>query len=659
MTELALIKDLAIVWTIALFASYICTKIKQPTIAGYIISGILIGPYGLKLINQPDQMSALAEFGVALLLFALGVEVSIKQIIGSNNKFLVAGLVQIAATALIVWGFTSASAFATTPSAGILFGFICALSSTAVITKLLLDRAETDSIHGRILISILVIQDLSLVPLISLIPVLQSPSGDMTSIVLMALLKSVFLITIIFVAATKIIPGLLHWVTRSASREIFLLTVISLCLGIALLSKELGLSLALGAFLAGVMISESKYGHQALADLLPLSDLFATVFFVSVGMFLDPTFIAKHWLEVSVFVFLLIIGKTIVGALAALCATTNLWSATLVGIGLAQIGEFSFVLANIAHQQNILDDALFNLFFAGAVVTLIATPILMTFVPLVLKNAFFHGLSSAAKKSKIETTKLTDHIILCGFGRIGHNIGRVLKKRDIPFVVIEADGKLLAELSEVNIPYVFGNAFSRHVLLKAGLKEASCLVVTVPDPIAAVTIISFARQYNPNIKIIARAHRTEDIEVYRATGANAVVQPEFEASIELAKLVLLNLNLNKNVIQEALHEIQSRRYALFETYAPENLPANFEAFGHHSDIGKWLKINPGLHNKTIGELDVRKRTGAIILAIKRNSVVTPYPPPDTQIGEDDQVYIVGSIEELKSFENIFAFNMSK
>lgn len=658
MAELSIIRDLAVIWAAALVVGYICVRLKQPIIAGYIIAGIVIGPHCLKLISHSEQVSVLAEFGVALLLFALGVEVSLRQIFSSAFKITAAGLCQIIGTALLGWLLASVTGLSDNAGGGFLFGFICALSSSVVVSKVLMERGELDSAHGQIIIPILVIQDLSLVPVISLLPVFKSSGGgDAMVMVAIALGKAALFIAFIIWSATKLVPFILSKVAHSNYRELFLLTIISLCLLIAIGGHALGLSLALGAFLAGIMISESTYGHQALSDLLPLRDLFSTVFFVSVGMLLNPAFIMEHWAQVALFVIVLILGKALIGALSAMIAMPMPRRAALVGVGLAQIGEFSFVLALSGYTAGILSDSLYNLFFSGAVVSLIAAPFLMKSVPTLMRRMTGPGVVEDRRgesRSNEAAAGLRGHVVLCGYGRIGRNLGVVLHGYQIPVVVIELNAAITGELEELGFPFVYGDAMSRIVLLRSNIRDADVLVVTIPDPVAAMSIIDIARHYNPEIKIIARAHRTEDIDVFRATGANAVVQPEFEASIEITRLTLISLNKADPEIQTALTSIREKRYTLFQPDIAEPNLSRLVGLPHDEFMGAWFKVEGSeVVSKSLKDLDIRRATGVTIAAVRREDNVMPYPGPDAVLAEGDEVYVVGNPHEVSHFEEVY------
>lgn len=658
MTELALIGDLALIWIVAAVAGYICARLKIPLIAGYTGVGILIGPHGLRWIAEPGDVHVLAEMGVALLLFALGVEVSLRQILKCSIKVVGTAVIQIAFTVIAAWTVARLFGFATTPAAGILFGWICALSSTVVVTKTLMDRGEIDAIHGRMLLPVLIVQDLSLVPVIALLPAFQGAGDNLTSVILLALAKAVLLIGSVLVGAYTLVPALLKPIVKSQHRELFLLTILGLCLGIAIMSDKAGLSLALGAFLAGIMVSESKYGSQALVDVMPLRDLFAVVFFVSIGMLLNPAFLATHVAEVFAFVGLLLVLKVIIGTASAFVSTSNWWSALLFGVGIAQIGEFSFVLAMLGYQAKLLEESLYNLFFAAAVVTLVLSPILMNAVPRLLGR-----FASVKAREEAGVTgdgveehglNISGHVIICGFGRTGRNLGMVLSGVHIPYAVVELNASILDELDAQDVPHVFGDSVSHLVLQRAGLARARVLIVTVPDPLAALTIINMAREMNPEVKIIVRAHRSEDINVLRAAGANAVVQPEFEAGIEISRLTLMSLNMGDPIIQRALQDVRTQRYRLFQPDVAEASLAQLIGFAHDEFIGTWFVVTKSaIVGQSLQQLDIRRLTGVTISAARRGNNLVVHPDPTFKLAENDELYVVGTQEQLVDFEDTY------
>ena len=653
MTELSLIKDIALIWSIALVTGLVCVRLKQPVIAGYMVAGLLVGPHGLKLIAQSEEIEVLAEFGVAMLLFALGVDLSLKQIISSAGRLVSAGVAQIVLTMVGAWAIASATGLASTPGEGFLFGSICALSSSVVISRVLIDRGELDSVHGKILVPLSLVQDLSLVFIIPFLPVLSASNSDLTG-VFMSLGKAVLFMLLIFLGATKVMPPLLAKAAQTNSKEIFLLTVLVSCLGVALLSNSLGLSIALGAFLAGIMMSDSVYAHQALNDVSPLRDVFSTIFFVSVGMLLDLDYISHHAVQVLIFVTVLIIGKAVIGAVSALFATSNIRSAILVGVGLSQIGEFSFILLTLGFGYKLINQSMYSLFFAGAVVSMMATPALMLLVPKLLLKHFQRTEAAQLPTETSTESKLKDHVIICGFGRIGKNLGLVLDSFGIQYVVIELNASIIEDLALRGISHIYGDAMSPIVLEKAQLKHAAELVLTMPDPFSAKAVAAFSREHNPNIRIVARAHRSDDIQLLRSTGVNAIVQPEFEASIEIIRLVLHGLKRPMHEILRALEQVRTRRYAIFQPDISEMETGAYVAFGE-DQLGMWFELHSDeSQGRNLKELDVRGATGATIMAVKNKGRTTAFPDPSLQLEAGDEVYAVGNVQQLKRFEEQFA-----
>ncbi len=654
MDDLNLIRDLGLIWTASLLVGLLFSKLKQPVIAGYMLVGVLIGPHVFKLISEPEQIKVLSEFGVAMLLFALGVDLSLKQVLNSARRTVGAALLQIVATIAVAWAIASLTGLARMPAAGLLFGCICAISSSVVISRVLIDRGELDSIHGQILIPLALVQDLSLVVIIPFMPVLEQSTADWSALLFSTSKAFVFVLAVIF-GSIKLVPHLLAWAAKTNSRELFLLTLLVLCLGVALLSKSLGLSIALGAFLAGIMMCESSYAHQALHDVSPLRDVFSTVFFVSVGMLLDPNYICQHWLQVILFVLLLIPGKIVIGAASALLATKNFRSAVLVGVGLAQIGEFSFVLLTMGYESKLINESIYNLFFAGAIISMIASPGLMAVFPKLLSK-FNKGDTTDQRFSPVSSS-LKNHVVLCGFGRSGRNLGLVLESYQLPFIVVELNASIVEELAVSGIKHIYGDAMSPGVLSKCNIGNARVLVITIPDPFSATAVATYARKHNPKIKIIARAHKTDDMRILREAGANAVVQPEFEASIEITRLVLYSIKRSESEIQAAMEQIITRRYALFQ---PELSGVEFTAkqSSYESDqLGIWYRINESANEagKSIRELRIREETGATITAVKRGKKITAYPDPGMELLTDDEFFAIGSSSQLEKLENLFEF----
>ncbi|MBX9696297.1 MAG: cation:proton antiporter, partial [Cyanobacteria bacterium] len=476
---------------------------------------------------------------------------------------------------------------------------------------------------------------------------------EMVSAIAIALAKAAVIVLFVIVGSKHGVPTLLTWAARSNSRELFILTGISICLGVSLIARELGVSLALGAFLAGIMISERPFGHQVLSDIMPLRDLFAILFFVSIGLLLNPLFVWDNWTQVIVFCLVLVLGKALVGAIASLVTTKSLATAAITGATLAQIGEFSFVLATLGNKQGLIDDHFYQLFFAGAVVTLIISPYMIELMSKVVRSWSGKDVSATIFPSVAAFDGLSNHVILKGFGRTGRHLGLTLKELSIPFVVIELDGQKVRELEGLDMPFIYGDALNARVLEVARLETARCIVITGPDRLTNEILVREARQRNPDIMIIARAIRMEDIEVLRAGGANAVVQPELESSVEIAKLALISMSRPAHEIRESLASI---RRVLSSVFRPDMEMDPFVEFPHEDYFGLWFTYLGD--EDTLDSLNVRKRTGVTVLAINRSDGLHPHPDGLAQIMAGDKLYVSGNESQLYRFERSYRVELA-
>lgn len=622
-------------------------------ITGYILAGLLIGPYCFKLIDSQVHVSDLAELGVALLLFTLGVELSLKQIFSANKRVILVGVSQVVFTILFAYFASQAMGLTTTAAGALLFGAICALSSTVVVTRVLGDRGELSSLHGSILIGVLIIQDLALVPIISLLTALNSSSEGIFSALLMAALKAVVLIGLVVFGATQLVPRFLGKAAATGSRELFQLAVMSICLITAVLSNYLGMSVELGAFLAGIMVSESIYGYQALADIHPMKDLFSTIFFVTVGMMLNPLYVAGNLTEILLFVLVLMVVKVFIASLSARLAVGSNRTALMVGLGLAQIGEFSFVLAMLGKSLSIIDNSLYDLYISASVITLTLSPFVLSLAPRLLVDGDRSNDQATQDEGLVAgSVDLEGHVVLCGFGASGHGLARILSQYSIPFVVVELNAGLLEELDARGYRYIYGDACKEVILENAAVKRARALVVSVRDHISAATIINTALSKNPELKVVVRAADPAQIESLKATGAHSVVNPEFETGMELTKQTLLGLELELPEIRGALDDFEKRRYSLFQPEVEET--GSLVPLPYVDTLTIWMRVNDDkLNGRSIADIEFRNITGCTIVAVKRGVERTNYPDPGFVLQRADELCIVGKHDQIDSVESQF------
>jgi CPA2 family monovalent cation:H+ antiporter-2 len=635
-------------------------RLKQPVIIGYLIGGLLVGPYALGFVSDVHTIEMFAEIGVALLMFALGVEFSLRELKPVYKVAVIGGALQILLAIALTGGV--ANLFGLSLGAGILLGCIIAISSTVIVLKVLMERGELDSMHGRIALGVLIVQDLSVVPIMVILPNLADPAHILGMPMLFALGKAALILALLAVVGTRVVPKLMARIAATRSRELFLLSSVALCFGTAAVTYSFGLSLALGAFLAGIIVSESDHSHQILADVIPLRDLFATLFFVSVGMMINPFFLISHLPAVGGLTLAIVLGKAVL-----IAGTTRLFGYTgrtslAVGMGLAQIGEFSFVLAKMGRQDGLITEDFFSIILASALLSILVTPLMMQaatplyrlmqrlpFVRATSRRKVFESAATAELKG------LVDHVVICGFGRVGSSLGKVLVRSGIPVLVIDIDHVRIQGLRERGVPCLYGDSSNIEVLRHARLELARAMVVALPDPLACQMALSNAKLINPKVDVIARAQRSEDVEGLYQLGAEEVVQPEFEASIEVIRYTLAKLGYTSREVQRYSHQIRKEGYRQFQDeFNPDATPDLLEALGEAELT--WLSIPPGspLDGHTLREADVRGRTGVGVLAVKQEGKTIPNPKADKLLQAHDEILVMGTQAQLNQLTNFLS-----
>jgi len=571
MAELDFLRDLVVLFGASIAVVYGFNRLRLPAVVGFLVAGALLGPHGLDVVDDVARVEVFAEVGVVLLLFTIGVEFSLGQL-RSLRTVAGVGLLQIGSA--IVLAALAAMAFGLPRNQGVFWGFLAAMSSTAVVLKMVTERGETNSPHGRLIIGILIVQDLAVVPMMVVTPVLGGLGEAGLLTVVWSIAKAALAVLLILVAAWYLVPRLLVEVVRSRSRELFVITIILVCLGIAWLSSLAGLSLALGAFIAGLIISESEYSHQAMAEILPFRDSFNSLFFISIGMLLDLRVLLAHPVLVMGLVVALVGGKIVTTVGAAVVTGYSWRAAVLTGIALAQIGEFSFILAKVGRSLGLLPGESFQVFLTVSVLTLLLTPFLLQASPRLARRAealqrLRHWLPERQTDPHgIQPRHLRDHTIVAGYGVNGRNLVQVLRETEIPFVVVDVDGETVRQEQKKGIPILFGDVTHPQVLRRLGIQDARAFVLAISDPIATRRAVTVARQLSPAIHIVARTRYLREIEDLRATGADQVVPEEFETSIEIFSLVLQHYRMPARVIAEKAERIRQEGYALFRKGQP-------------------------------------------------------------------------------------------
>ncbi|NGZ95768.1 MAG: sodium:proton exchanger [Nitrospira sp. WS110] len=656
MTDYGVLGNLLLIYTVSIAVVFLFHQFRLPSIAGFLVAGALIGPHGLNLISDIETVQVLAEIGIVLLLFTIGIEFSLKHLASLRRLLLIAAPIQVGGVIAIalVGGLLAGLPV---PQA-IFWGFLLSLSSTAIVLKALAASGDSDSPHGRATIAILVFQDLAVVPMILLTPILASPSDGALSSVLFTLGKSILVVGCIVAGAWFAVPRLLEHIVRSRSRELFLLTVIVMCLGIAWLTSLGGLSLALGAFIAGLVISESEYSHQAIAEVLPFRDSFNSLFFVSIGILMDWRILLEYPMVVIGLLIFVLLVKFVTGAAAVLAVSMPPRSAVMTGIALAQVGEFSFILAQVGQDDNLLSGAPYQIFLAVSVCSMIITPFLMQLSPHIGRRIeaiqrlrhWFPGQTAAhVLETQGRHLRIKDHVIIVGYGLNGRNLARVLGETEVPYIALDLDGDTVRREAAHGLPLYYGDATNPNVLRHVKIENARVLVVAISDPFMARRAVQVARSLNPKIHIVVRTRYLRELEELHQLGADDVVPEEFETSIEIFALVLRTYNMPQDFVMRKAEQVRREGYALLRR---SELPE----LAHHLRGGTLTDVEVETcrieeHSPAVGQtllqLALRPKTGASIIALTRGGVTESNPSEKTRLFAGDIVVLLGSRDEIQ------------
>jgi len=647
-----LLADLVTLLIVSICVLYVSHWVNLPPVVGFLISGVLIGPHGLGLVREIEQVQQLAEIGVVLLLFTIGLEFSLADLMRMRRAALVGGTIQIATVAGVV--FLTLIQFGV-PSRGALFlGLTASLSSTAVVLRLLQQRAQVDAPHGRMSVALLVYQDLMIVPMMLLIPVLAGSSTTLGGALGAFVLQAAAILVLVTVLARYVVPQMLERVVHTRSRDLFLLTILALCLSIAYVSSLAGLSLALGAFLAGLLVAESEYSHQALADILPFRDVFASFFFVSIGMLLDLQLAASQPLLLIALVVGVSLVKVAAGTLAILVVGSPLRTAVITGMATGQVGEFSFVLAGAGIAAGLVDGSSYDWFVATTVATIGLTPFMLSSAPklasLLHRLPLPERLQSRGRVGDAERTptRLENHLVVIGYGINGRNVCRAASVAGIPHVAVDMNPALVATERALGVPLQFGDATREALLEHLGVGRARAVVVALSDAAATRQVTSIVRSINPTCSIIARTRYVREVEALRALGADTVVPEELETSVEIVSRVLTGYLVPRSEIEAFISEIRSGNYEMWRSPAPT--AASLQDLKQTlTDVEiSTLRVEPGcvLSGQRLVDSDLRRVYGVTVVAIRRGDELIPNPQGDARVQEGDLLVVLGLGEEI-------------
>ncbi|MFO7967478.1 MAG: cation:proton antiporter [Archaeoglobaceae archaeon] len=652
--DIALLQQIIIIFGLSVVVVYTFNRLNLPTIVGFILTGVLVGPHGLELIKM-TQVESLAELGVILLLFTIGIEFSLDKLSSMKNTVLVGGALQVIIT--ILAGFAIAQYLGRPIGESVFIGFLLSLSSTAIVLKTFQERAEVETPHGHVSLGILIFQDVAIVLMILFTPMLTGEMNNLGYTMLQLLAKGMAIILLVIIGARWVVPFILYQIAKTRSRELFLLTIIVIGLSIAWITSSVGLSLALGAFLAGLIISESEYSHQVMDDILPFRDVFLSFFFISIGTLLNVSFFYQYLpIILLIFAGILVIKAIMVGAATTLLGYP-LRTVVLVALALSQIGEFSFILSKTGLEYGLLTESTYQLFLSTSVLTMAATPFIISIAPRFSDYFLRLPIPSRLKTDRydgVEVQKVSkkDHLIVIGYGVSGKHLAQAARAGNIPYIIIEMNPETVRKERARGEPIYYGDATRESVLEMANIKDARTMVVVINDPTATRRIVELARSLNQAVHIIARTRFVGEVNPLYHLGADEVIPEEFETSVEIFTRVLRKYLVPRDEIDKLVAEIRSDRYEMFRTPSEQGF-TDLRALPNVEVSSLRVEENSLLVGKSLAQIDFRRKHEVMVLAISRESNIISNPHADTRILPNDLLIVLGSPDKISRVAEVF------
>jgi CPA2 family monovalent cation:H+ antiporter-2 len=653
MGHVPLLDELAIVAALAVAVTVLLAKLKLPTVAGLLAAGAVVGPYGLHLAKSVHSLEVLAEIGVVLLLFSIGLEFSLARLRDIFRQVAFGGVLQVGLTTAAVTGI--AAALGQPLGRSVLYGFVFALSSTAIVLRALAERRELDAPHGRFIVGTLIFQDLCVVPMVLVVPLLGAATsgGDAAGQIAIAMGKAIAVVVGTVAVARFVVPKILGWVDASRSREVFLLAILGLCIGTAWLTSLAGLSVALGAFLGGMVVADTEYGHRAMGDILPLRDAFVSIFFVSLGMLFDIRVVTQHPLLVGMLMLGFVLGKGLLATVAALAMRFPARVAWLAGVGLAQFGEFGFVLTRLAQSSNVLDESAARPLLAAGIGSMFLTPLLVRAAPhiragerLLAPLERLIGVRSIDEADE-DNDSLSDHVVLVGFGVGGRLAAQSLRECMIPFVVIDLNAENVRMGKQLGLPVYYGDATSEEALQHAHIESARLVVLLMNDPQAAQRVVATVRRAAPKVPVLMRTRYLLDREPLFDLGARDVVTEEVEGAAEVIARMLRWIEAPRNVIEACLRTVRTTTQTRDrrQTVVPSQLK-DVRGLGELRIESARVQEASAIAGRSALDLQLRTETGALVVGVRRDDRLLESPDPSVPFEPGDVVYFVGTPDAL-------------
>ncbi len=652
--EFALLATITMALLVAFGGGVVARRLGLPTLVGYLAAGIVIGPFTPGFVGDTATIAQLAEIGIIFMMFGVGLHFSLKDFwsvrwIAIPGTLLQITLVTLAGLALTqFWGWSL--------GAGLVLGLSVSVASTVVLLRELADHGLTNTLAGRVATGRIVLEDLATVAILVLLPALVSKptgGGNIWLEIGWVLLTTVAFVAIMLFLGARALPWLLNKIALTRSRELFILAIVALALGTAFAAAELfGISLALGAFLAGLVISESDIGHQAGAEVIPFRDVFSVLFFVSVGMLVNPVMVWNNWGQVLALTAVVVIGKWLINMLLGFVLPASAQTGLVVAAGLSQIGEFSFLLGSAGVSLGILSVTQYGLILAAAVFSIMLNPLMFAAIPgvaRVLRRApwLWRLFDKSGPLPDMVQRGMKDHVIVVGHGRVGSHISRVLRQLDQPYLVVESDAVRAREMQREGIPTLFGDAANSEILLYTGVASARALVVTASDEATAELVVGSAHVLAPNVSLIVRASTAAGVQRLARLGAHHIIQPQLEGGLEMVRHTLLTLDYSPGRIQQYVDAVRSDAYVAVRDGEHARVLDQLITAARGVEIA-WHPVEGGstLAGKSLREANLRTLTGASVIALVHDGRVIPNPKSETLLAEGDMVGLIGTPAEV-------------
>jgi CPA2 family monovalent cation:H+ antiporter-2 len=644
------VADLTLVLLAALVGGFLAQRLGQPLMVGYILAGIAVGPFtGGPTVGNVRDIEQLAELGIVILLFSLGLELSFRELAPVRTVALAGTTMQIVLTSAL--GIAVGLSLGWDWRTALWFGALVSLSSTMVALKTIQAQGRLGTLSSRVMLGILIVQDLAVVPLMIVLPELSDPAGGLLRVATAAF-RAALLLGAIVLFSTRIVPRLMALVARWNSRELFFLSTVTLAVGVGYVAYWFGLSMALGAFVAGLVVNESEYSHQALSDVVPLRDLFGMLFFVSVGMLLNPAVVWDQMGALTLIAGAIILGKAII--LAGIVRAFGYWNIVPLAVGLTlfQVGEFAFVLARVGLSSGAISNEVYTLTLNAAIITMALTPTVSSLVPVVYGRFWPRRTKEMHEAINLPPAGLSDHVVIAGSGRVGRSVADALLHTGLPFVLIESDDRRVQQARVAGLPVIYGDASQSVVLEAAGVRRARAMLVTVPPFPDVRSIVAIGRQLRPDLPIMARADSADAVRALYALGVHEVTSPEFEAAIEMTRQALMYFDVPAHEVLQVASAIRHARYdSRVEPDSARAVMSRVGKIAQQLDL-IWVAVpaESPLNGRTLGELRIRTTTGASVVAIIRDGALVANPAADARLQQGDVVAALGTREQTGQFQ---------